>query len=222
MTVVIAGAGIGGLTLALSLHQVGIDCVVYESVDEIKPLGVGINVLPHAVRELTELDLQQRLSQTAIETAELAYFSKHGKLIWSEPRGKLAGYNWPQFSVHRGQLQMLLLAATQERLGQDAVKMGHHLKDWEQSGSKLTVTFTDREGTITNNMGFHLRQAKLLIEGVVYEFGGISPGTSMNFDQARVQPNTEYGQLGNLSNQGNEVLLVAMEYCAPEVLLGNK
>lgn len=148
MTVVIAGAGIGGLTLALSLHQVGIDCVVYESVDEIKPLGVGINVLPHAVRELTELGLQPRLSQTAIETAELAYFSKHGKLIWSEPRGKRAGYNWPQFSIHRGQLQMLLLAATQERLGHDAVRMGYHLKDWEQSGSKLTVTFTDRAGTV--------------------------------------------------------------------------
>ncbi|MEM7751320.1 MAG: flavin-dependent oxidoreductase [Pseudomonadota bacterium] len=146
MTVVIAGAGIGGLTLALSLHQIGIDCVVYESVDEIKPLGVGINVLPHAVRELTELGLQPRLAETAIETAELAYFSKHGKLIWSEPRGKRAGYTWPQFSIHRGQLQMLLLAATQERLGQDAVRMGHHLKDWEQTGSEIKITFTDRSG----------------------------------------------------------------------------
>lgn len=151
MTVAIAGAGIGGLTLALSLHQIGIDCVIFESVDEIKPLGVGINVLPHAVRELTELGLQERLAQTAIETAELAYFSKHGKLIWSEPRGKHAGYSWPQFSIHRGQLQMLLLEAVQERLGPNSVMMGHHLKDWQQAGSELTITLTERDGTTIKN-----------------------------------------------------------------------
>ena len=87
MTVLIAGGGIGGLTLALSLHQIGVPCRVFESVPELRPLGVGINVLPHAVRELIELGLHDVLDATAVRTRELAYFSKHGKPIWSEPRG---------------------------------------------------------------------------------------------------------------------------------------
>jgi hypothetical protein len=105
MTVLIAGGGIGGLTLALSLHQIGVPARVFESVSELKPLGVGINVLPHAVRELIELGLHDRLDASAVRTKELAYFSKHGKPIWSEPRGIEAGYKWPQFSIHRGTLQ---------------------------------------------------------------------------------------------------------------------
>ena len=107
MTVLIAGGGIGGLTLALSLHQVGLPVRVFESVAEVKPLGVGINVLPHAVRELIELGLHDRLDETGVRTTELAYFSKHGKPIWSEPRGLAAGYKWPQFSIHRGLEQNL-------------------------------------------------------------------------------------------------------------------
>src|SRR5690242_8471689 len=99
MTVLIAGGGIGGLALALSLHQVGIKCRVFESVEEIKPLGVGINVLPHAARELIELGLMEELDRTGVRTSELSYFSKHGKHIWSEPRGLEAGYKWPQFSI---------------------------------------------------------------------------------------------------------------------------
>ena len=102
MTVLIAGGGIGGLTLALSLHQIGVAAKVFESVSELKPLGVGINVLPHAVRELIELGLLDQLDASGVRTSELAYFSKHGKPIWSEPRGIEAGYNWPQFSIHRG------------------------------------------------------------------------------------------------------------------------
>ena len=119
MAVLIIGAGIAGLTTALSLHQIGVEARVFESVENIEPLGVGINALPHAVRELTELGLADRLAATAVPTAELAYYSKHGQLIWSEPRGLAAGYNWPQFSIHRGELQMILLAAARERLGAD-------------------------------------------------------------------------------------------------------
>ncbi len=109
--------GIGGLTLALSLHQIGVPAKVFESVPELKPLGVGINVLPHAVRELIELGLLDRLDVSGVRTRELAYFSKRGKPIWSEPRGIEAGYKWPQFSIHRGTLQQILLDAATERLG---------------------------------------------------------------------------------------------------------
>ena len=117
MTVLIAGGGIGGLTLALSLHQIGVPAEVFESVPELRPLGVGINVLPHAVRELIELGLLDELDAAGVRTRELAYFSKHGKPIWSEPRGIEAGYKWPQFSIHRGMLQQILLDAAIERLG---------------------------------------------------------------------------------------------------------
>ena len=144
MTVLIAGAGIGGLTLALSLHQIGETAIIFESVEHIHPLGVGINVLPHAVRELTELGLADELAQHAIPTAELAYFSKHGKQIWSEPRGLDAGYRWPQFSIHRGKLQELLLETVLQRLGADAVKTGHHLADWDCSDEAVTARFIDR------------------------------------------------------------------------------
>ena len=106
MTVLIAGGGIGGLTLALSLHQIGIPAKVFESVPELRPLGVGINVLPHAVRELIELGLHDKLDAHAVRTKELAYFSKRGQPIWSEPRGVEAGYKWPQVSIHRGTLHV--------------------------------------------------------------------------------------------------------------------
>ena len=144
MAVLIIGAGIAGLTTALSLHQIGVDCRVFESVDTIEPLGVGINTLPHAVRELTELGLADRLAETAIPTAELAYYSKHGQPIWSEPRGLAAGYNWPQFSIHRGELQMILLDAARERLDADRIVTGHHLARWETTAHGVRAHFVDR------------------------------------------------------------------------------
>ncbi len=144
MAVLIIGAGIAGLTAALSLHQIGIEARVFESVDTIEPLGVGINTLPHAVRELTDLGLADRLAETAIPTAELAYYSKHGKLIWTEPRGRAAGYNWPQFSIHRGTLQMLLLQAARERLGADHIVAGHPLVAWEDTGDGVRASFINR------------------------------------------------------------------------------
>ncbi|MBX3519261.1 MAG: flavin-dependent oxidoreductase [Xanthobacteraceae bacterium] len=146
MTVLIAGGGIGGLTLALSLHQIGVKCRVFESVPEIKPLGVGINVLPHACRELIELGLHDELDRTGVRTSELAYYSKHGKQIWSEPRGLDAGYKWPQFSIHRGELQSILLRAAIERIGKENVLTGHHVSRWEETASGVRVYFTDRDG----------------------------------------------------------------------------
>ncbi len=97
MTILIAGGGIAGLTTALSLHQIGVPCRVYETVQDVRPLGLGINLLPHAVRELTELGLADALAATAIPTAELAYYTAKGQRIWSEPRGRAAGYAWPQY-----------------------------------------------------------------------------------------------------------------------------
>ena len=144
MTVLIAGGGIGGLTLALSLHQIGIPCRVFESVAELKPLGVGINVLPHAVRELIELGLLDKLDSIGVRTKELAFFSKYGKPIWSEPRGLEAGYKWPQFSVHRGQLQQILLDTAIERLGADNVLTSHHLTDWSETPEGITASFIDK------------------------------------------------------------------------------
>lgn len=146
MTVLIAGAGIGGLCTALSLHQVGIPCRLFEAVDRIAPLGVGINVLPHAVRELTELGLQEELLALGIPTARLAYYSRRGQEIWSEPRGLEAGYAWPQISIHRGALQMLLTRTVTDRLGPDAIATGLALNSWEDRGDRVVARLVDRAG----------------------------------------------------------------------------
>ncbi len=144
MTVLIAGGGIGGLTLALSLHQIGVPARVFESVPQLKPLGVGINVLPHAVRELVELGLMDKLDASGVRTKELAYFSKRGQPIWSEPRGLDAGYKWPQFSIHRGILQQILLDTATERLGADNILTSHHLSDWTETANGVRASFIDR------------------------------------------------------------------------------
>jgi 2-polyprenyl-6-methoxyphenol hydroxylase-like FAD-dependent oxidoreductase len=144
MTVLIAGGGIGGLTLALSLHQIGVPCRIFESVSALKPLGVGINVLPHAVRELIELGLLDQLDASGVRTKELAFFSKHGKPIWSEPRGLEAGYTWPQFSIHRGTLQQILLDAVTERLGAQNILTNHHLRDWTETSDGIRAHFIDK------------------------------------------------------------------------------
>src|ERR1700739_115550 len=144
MTVLIAGGGIGGLTLALSLHQIGVSCRIFESVAELKPLGVGINVLPHAVRELIELGLLDQLDASGVRTSELAYFSKHGKPIWREPRGIEAGYKWPQFSIHRGTLQQILLDTVTERLGRENILTSPHINTWTETSESFRAVFIDQ------------------------------------------------------------------------------
>src|SRR6185312_7853707 len=118
--VLIAGAGIGGLTAAIALHARGINATVIERTD-LRPLGVGIHLLPHAVRELYELGIGDELSRIAVAPAAIAYYDTDGALLFREPRGIDGGYGYPQYSVHRGRLQMLLLTALRDRLGPNAV-----------------------------------------------------------------------------------------------------
>ncbi len=115
--VIVAGAGIGGLTAALSLHAAGIDVLVIDAAVTLRPLGVGINLMPHAVRELTELGLGDALAATGIPTAEHVHFDRHGNRIWGFASGLNIGYRWPQYSIHRGELQMILLDAVRVRMG---------------------------------------------------------------------------------------------------------
>lgn len=142
--VLIIGAGIGGLTAALSLHAVGISATVIERSREIRPRGVGINVQPQAVQELIELGLGHELAATAIPTAEHVYLDRSGNPIFAEPRGLAAGYDCPQYSVHRGELQMLLLAAVRERLDTDAVRTGTRLERFEQTTATVRAQVVNR------------------------------------------------------------------------------
>ena len=144
--VLILGAGIGGLTLALSLHQAGIACRVYEAVPELKPLGVGINLLPHAVRELGELGLLPALDAVGVRTREAVFFNAHGQLVFREASGTDAGYDWPQFSIHRGDLHTALLAAVRERLGDGSVQCGHRCAGVEQDDTGVSARFTAPDG----------------------------------------------------------------------------
>ena len=145
MKIAIIGGGIGGMTLALSLHDAGLtDVDIYESAHTISELGVGINVLPHAVRELTELGLLDGLAAVGIPTGELVFYSKHGQRIWGEPRGRAAGYHWPQFSIHRGELLNVLHQAVADRLGQARVHTGHHLVRFGQAAGRAWGEFVDR------------------------------------------------------------------------------
>jgi 2-polyprenyl-6-methoxyphenol hydroxylase-like FAD-dependent oxidoreductase len=125
VTVLIAGAGIAGLTLGLTLHQIGVPFRLYEAVERLTPLGVGINLQPNAVRELFDLGLAAELARIGVATRSLGFYTKTGREIWTEPRGRDAGYNWPQYSVHRGRLQMMLHDALIEREGADCILTGH-------------------------------------------------------------------------------------------------
>ena len=144
MKVIVVGGGIGGLSLALGLHQIGYEPHVFESAPAFQFLGLGINIQPHAVRELTALGLGEALARNSIATAALSYFNRHGQLIWSEPRGHAAGYNWPQHSISRGELQRLLLEAARARLGADRIRTGHHLTAFTANDDSVTAHFADR------------------------------------------------------------------------------
>lgn len=145
--VLIAGAGIGGLSLALTLHEIGVPCLVLESVGTLKPLGVGINLQPNAVRELYEMGFgPENLDPIGVQTQEFALVGLNGKDVYSEPRGFKAGYRWPQYSVHRGGLQMLLYRATLERLGGSAVRTGLRVTGYRNHAGGVTALARSRTG----------------------------------------------------------------------------
>lgn len=145
--VLIAGGGIGGLALALTLHQIGVPCRVFEAVSRLGPLGVGINVQPNAVRELFDLGFDEAaLDAIGVPTREWALVGRNGSEIYAEPRGRLAGYRWPQYSVHRGQLQMMLLRAVQQRLGEQAVLTGHRVTGYRQRDDGVTALVQTQSG----------------------------------------------------------------------------
>ena len=144
--VLIAGGGIGGMTMALTLHQLGVPCVVLEAVAELQPLGVGINLQPNAVRELYDLGLDDRvLDRIGIQAREWALVGRNGREIYAEPRGLAAGYRWPQYSVHRGELQMLLYRTVLERLGPGAVRLGQRVLGYRQQDSHVTALVETRD-----------------------------------------------------------------------------
>ena len=177
--ILIVGGGIGGLTLALALHRRGIACTVFEAAPEFRPLGVGINMLPHAIRELTALGLEPALEAHGVEAREFAYFNRHGQKIFTEPCGRFAGYDYPHFSIHRADLHKVLFDAAVERLGADAIFLDHRCAGVEQTETDVTIRFDNqpsRTGAIVIACdGFHstIRRQFYPDEGEPH-FGGIN------------------------------------------------
>lgn len=153
MTVLIAGAGIGGLTLALMLNRRGIKARIYEQASEVREVGVGINILPHAIKELAALGLLPALDAVAIRTKELTYLNRLGQEVWREVRGTDAGFEFPQFSIHRGRLQKVLYDALIREVGPEAVVTGHRLAGFIQDEGGVVAHFTDsRFGTTSQTV----------------------------------------------------------------------
>ncbi|WP_068114808.1 flavin-dependent oxidoreductase [Tropicimonas marinistellae] len=145
MTVLICGAGVAGLTLGLSLHQVGVPFRIIEAIAVLRPLGFGINLQPHAVRELYDLGLKDKLERSGVLTERTSYFNNRGQEVWSEPRGRAAGYDYPQISVHRGALQMMLHETLVERCGPKVILAGAKVSEWSETPRGLEVVLTDRQ-----------------------------------------------------------------------------
>lgn len=145
--IAVVGGGIAGLSLALQLHQRGLACDVYERVPEVRELGVGITLLPHAMRELAGLGLQPALEAAGIENLESVFFNRFGQFIYREPRGRHAGYAVPEIGIHRGKLHRILFDAAVQRLGPERIHTGHRCTQVTQDASGATVWFTDAQGT---------------------------------------------------------------------------
>jgi 2-polyprenyl-6-methoxyphenol hydroxylase-like FAD-dependent oxidoreductase len=153
--VIVAGGGIGGLATALTLHQIGVPCVVFEAVREMRPLGVGINLQPNAVRELYDLGItQDDLDRVGLPAKEWALVGLNGNDIYSEPRGLLAGYNWPQYAVHRGQLHMLLHDRLVQRIGANSVRLGSRVSGYAKNANgSVTALIEHADGSTSETTG---------------------------------------------------------------------
>ena len=153
--VIIAGGGIGGLATALTLHQIGVPCVVYEAVREMRPLGVGINLQPNAVRELYDLGIGSAdLDRVGLPAREWALVGLNGNDIYAEPRGFLAGYHWPQYAVHRGRFHMLLHDKVVERIGPEAVRLGSRVTGYRQhAGGGVSALIEHLDGSTSERRG---------------------------------------------------------------------
>jgi len=144
--IAIVGGGIGGLALALSLHRAGLPCRVYEAVPEVREIGVGITLLPHAMRELASLGVQPQLEALGIENLESVFFNRWGQFIYREPRGRHAGYAVPEIGIHRGKLHRVLHEAVLERIGAHNVLLDHRLVRLEQDDDAVALHFVDATG----------------------------------------------------------------------------
>jgi 2-polyprenyl-6-methoxyphenol hydroxylase-like FAD-dependent oxidoreductase len=144
--IAIVGGGVGGLALALHLHQRGVACEVFEAVAEVRELGVGITLLPHAMRELAALGLQAAIEAAGIENYDSAFFNRHGQFIYSELRGRHAGYPVPEIGIHRGKLHKILFDAAVQRLGADRIHTGHRFAGVTHSEEDVTIAFNDPQG----------------------------------------------------------------------------
>lgn len=153
MTILIAGGGIAGLTLGLALHRAGLPFRILEAVPEIAPLGVGINIQPHAVRELFALGLEAHLDRVGIATKDYGFYTTSGREIWVEPRGLHAGYRWPQYSVHRGQLQVALYDELIARAGPDVVQVNSRLVGYQNDDDGVVAYFESSDGTTSTTRG---------------------------------------------------------------------
>lgn len=155
LPVMIAGGGIGGLAMALTLHQIGVPCVVFEAVRQLRPLGVGINLQPNAVRELFDLGIVAAdLDRIGLPAKEWALVGLNGNDIYAEPRGHEAGYKWPQYSAHRGRLQMLLYEKVLERIGSDAVRSGHRVTGYRNNADEtVTAIVESADGILSEETG---------------------------------------------------------------------
>jgi 5-methylphenazine-1-carboxylate 1-monooxygenase len=154
VTVLVSGGGIAGMTMALTCHQIGVPVQVLEVVETLKPLGVGINLQPNAVRELFDLGLAEELDAIGIPAKEWALVGRNGNDVWAEPRGLDAGYKWPQYSVHRGELQMMLHRVVVDRLGSDAVLTGHRVESYRNvpGGVEVDVAAAGRSRTFEGDV----------------------------------------------------------------------